>query len=81
MDKPRPLFCLFLFFSNTNFTEKTVHFCTIRTLIVGVEGKHADHLTTTTAHQYCYSLVKKSKCIFVLLIGCFQKFICCHVNR
>ena len=43
------LFCLFSFFSNTNFTEKTVGFSRIRTQIVGVEGGHADHLTTTTA--------------------------------
>ena len=49
MGQPRPLFCLFSFFSNTHFTEKTVGFCWIRTRFVGVEGNHADHLTTTTA--------------------------------
>ena len=32
-----------------NFTEKTVGFSRIRTWIVGVEGEHADPLTTTTA--------------------------------
>ena len=42
---------LFLFFSNANFTKKTVGVCGIRTLIARVEGKHADHLTTTTAHN------------------------------
>ena len=42
-------FCLFSFFSNTNYTEKTVDFSRIKTRIVGVEGKLADHLTTTTA--------------------------------
>ena len=42
-------FCLFSFFSNTNFTEKTVGFSGIQTRIVGVEGDHAEHLTTTTA--------------------------------
>ena len=49
MGQPRPLLRLFSFFSNTNFTEKTVDVCGIRTQIVGVEGEHADHLTTTTA--------------------------------
>ena len=43
----RPLFCFFLFFSNTNL-EKTVVLSGIRTWIVRVEGEHADHLTTTT---------------------------------
>ena len=42
-------FCLFLLFSNTNFTEKTVGFSEIRTQIIIVECEHADHLTTTTA--------------------------------
>ena len=39
----------FLFFSNTIFTGKTVGLSGIRIWIVEVEGKHADHLTTTTA--------------------------------
>ena len=30
--------------------KETVGVCGIRTRIVRVEGKHADHLTTTTAH-------------------------------
>ena len=42
-------FCLFSLFSNTNFTDKTPGVIGIRTEIVGIEGKHADHLTTTTA--------------------------------
>ena len=42
-------YCLFSFFSNTIFTENTVGFCGLQTLIVGVECKYADHLTTTTA--------------------------------
>ena len=46
--QPRPLFRLFLFFSDTNFTGKTVGVSGIQTRIVGVEGEHADHLTTTT---------------------------------
>ena len=45
----RASFCLFSFFSNTNFTEKTVGFSKIRTRIVGVEGQRADKLTTATA--------------------------------
>ena len=50
LNGPTPAtFCLFLFFSSTNFTEKTVCFSGIQTQIVGVEGEHADHLTTTTA--------------------------------
>ena len=43
-------FSSFLLFSSTNFTGKNVlGFSRIRTRIVGVEGKHADHYTTTTA--------------------------------
>ena len=47
------LFCLFSFFSNTNFTEKTVGFSRIRTQIVGVEG---GTLTTwpPPRHDSCY---------------------------
>ena len=36
-------------FSDSNFTEKTVGLSGIQTRIMGVEGKHADPLTTTTA--------------------------------
>ena len=39
----------FLFFSITNFTEKSVDLSWIRTRIVGVEGEHADNLTTIKA--------------------------------
>ena len=45
---PGLFFCLFLLFPNTNFTE-TVDFSGIRTWIIGVEGEHADHVTTTVA--------------------------------
>ena len=51
MGQPWPLFYLFLFFSNTNFTEKTVDVSGIQTRIIGLEGEPADHLTTTTAHN------------------------------
>ena len=66
--------CLLSFFSNTNFKKKTVVFRGIWTRIVGVEGKHADHLNATTAqnnnilltvsigtiadHCYRYNMVK-----------------------
>ena len=43
-----PLFVIFVLFK-LNFTEKTVGFSGFQTQIVGIEGKHADHLTTTTA--------------------------------
>ena len=45
--QPQPIF---LFFSKNNLQKKTVYFSGIRTQIVGVEGEHADHLTTTTTH-------------------------------
>ena len=45
------IFFVFSSFSNANFYRiKTAGFSGIRTGIVGVEGEHADHLTTTTAH-------------------------------
>ena len=46
MGHPRPLFCLFSFFSN-NLQDKTLDFRVIRTWVVRVEGEHYDHLTTT----------------------------------
>ena len=49
MGQTWPLFCFFCSFLNTNFTGKTVDVSGIRTRIVGVEGEHTDHLTTTTA--------------------------------
>ena len=48
MGQPWPLFCLFSFFSIT-ILQKNCRPQQIRTRIVGVEGEHADHLTTTTA--------------------------------
>ena len=36
----------FLFFSNINFTEKTVSFLGIQTMNVGLEGEHSDYLGT-----------------------------------
>ena len=43
----RPLFVYFCFVFKHQFTEKIVGFNVIRTWFVGVEGKHADYLTTT----------------------------------
>ena len=42
-------FCLFSFISATIVYIKMVDFSGNQTRIVGVEGEHADHLTTTTA--------------------------------
>ena len=47
---------LFIFvFSNTNFTEKNEDFSGIRTQIIGIEGKIADLLTSTTVHEWWQS--------------------------
>ena len=46
---PIPASFFFLFTHST--AEKTEGFSGIRTRIVEVEGEHADHLTTTTAHS------------------------------
>ena len=51
MGKPRPLFVYFRSFQTEIFQKKTVDVSGIWTRIVGVEDKHADHLTTTTAHR------------------------------
>ena len=53
-------FCLFSLFSNTNFTEKT-GFSKIRTRIVGAEGEHVDHLSTTTAYVEVFCCTKMSQ--------------------
>ena len=49
--KPGLFFVYFVLFKH-NITEKTVDFSGIRTRIVGVEGKNADHFTTTTAQAW-----------------------------
>ena len=41
-------FFIFVLFKHQFYRKKTVGFSGIQTLIVGVEGEHADHLTTTT---------------------------------
>ena len=57
--QPRPLFVYFRSFQ-TQFYRKTVGF----SRIVGVEGEHADHLTTTTAQ--CAYIWKHTTHIFRL---------------
>ena len=59
-------FCIFLFIFKHNIKEKTVGFSRIRTLIVGVEGEHADDLTTTTAHQTIEFISRKWRLFSVL---------------
>ena len=55
MDQPRPLSVYFSFVSNQKFYRiKTVNFCRIRTRIVGIEGKHADHLTNEFFSRITY---------------------------
>ena len=50
LDQPRPLFvCCRSFQTHRYSTEKTVGVRGIPTLIAGVEGKLADHFTTTTS--------------------------------
>ena len=44
---PASFLFIFVLF-NHNFTEKIVDYSMIRTRIVGVEGEHADYLTTIT---------------------------------
>ena len=51
MDQGRPLFVFLRYFQMQNFQKKTEGFSRIRTWIFGVDGKHADHLTTTTANN------------------------------
>ena len=58
MGQPWPLFSFFDLL-NTNILEKTVGFSEIRSRIVGVEGKHADHLTTTTALETYFLNIKR----------------------
>ena len=54
MGHPRTLFVYFGSFQQ-QFLQKIVNFSKIGTRIVGVEGEHADHLTTTAAHDRDYS--------------------------
>ena len=44
------LFLLIIVLFKHKFNRKIVGFMGIWTFIVGLEGEHADHMTTTTAH-------------------------------
>ena len=59
MGQPRALFVYFL--SLQQFYRKIVDFSGIRTQIIGVEGKHADHLTITMAIVYQQIKICSSK--------------------
>ena len=59
MGQPRPLLFIFVLFNN-NFMRKFIDLSGIRTRIVGVEGEHADHLTTTTAQTFTNTLKASS---------------------
>ena len=55
MGQPWRPFCLFSVFLKTNFTEQAIGVSRIQTRIIGAEGEHADHLTTTTvSDSVCY---------------------------
>ena len=54
LNGPTPAsFCVFSFFSIT-ILQKILDLSGIRKQIVGVEGEHADHMTTTTARRSFY---------------------------
>ena len=53
---------IFVLFKH-KFYKKTVGYSGIQTWIVAVEGKHADHSTTTTAPLICILAVQVSKLI------------------
>ena len=76
------LFILILF--NTQFyRKKTVGFSQIRTRIVRVEGKHADHLTTITAQRkktWTVKLTERPSNPAVHLLKCFMAW-CTQAGR
>ena len=49
-----------------NISGKNVGFNGIRTLIVIVEGKYADHLTTTTAHDHYHLVLMAQICSAII---------------
>ena len=61
LNGPTPASFLFIFvLFQHNLYRKTVIVSGIRTLIVVVEGEHADHLTTTTAHKFWVFIFSQS---------------------
>ena len=65
MGQPRHLFVQFRSYQ-MQFYSQFVVLSEIRTRIVRVEGEHADHLTTTTAHAYIF-LQSKRKFFYKML--------------
>ena len=57
MIKSRRLFLFIFALFNNNFEIKIVAFIGIQTRVVRVEGKHVDHLTTTTTKNLFVGLV------------------------
>ena len=60
---------LFSFFSNTNFTEKTLAVSLIRTRFVGVKGEHADY-----GPYLKYWLKRLSVLLDILNVSLLQRF-------
>ena len=55
MGHPRPLLVYFRSFQTQIQQKKSVDVSGIQTRIVRAEGKHADHMTTTTAYIQKYN--------------------------
>ena len=66
-------FYLFSFFSKIYY-RKTVDFTKIQTRIGRIEGEHADHLTTTTAHHQITLFLDRLKCQHLRRREVFHEF-------
>ena len=68
---PTPAFFVYFRFFHTQILQKKLYVSRIRTRIIGVEWKHADHLTTTTAHlELCFNFdAKLISCVIDSLIA------------
>ena len=74
---------IFVLFKH-NITERTVDFSGIQTRIVGVEGKHAYQLTTTTALLNCLllqTLRTKSETVILLFVSKMHGEVLSHQDR
>ena len=71
-----PFLFIFVPFKH-KFSRKTLGFSGIRTRIVGIEGKHADHLTTTTTQivskQFLCSYIEQPSLLKLALVWCCLK--------
>ena len=57
---PTPASFVYFRTFHTQILQKKLYVSRIRTRIVGVECKHADHLTTPTAHlEFCFNFDAK----------------------